>query len=99
MPEVRFHVRWPDGVQRSYYSPSTVVHVHLRSGESYALSDFLKRARAAMHEASERVRATYGRPCSLALNTLSQIDTTAQAFAAWTDAEVSVVAVPEQAPL
>src|ERR1700712_4503731 len=99
MPEVGFHVRWPDGVQRSYYSPSTVIHAHLRCGESYALSDFLARARAAMHEASERVRAKYGRPCSSALHTLSQIDTTARAFAAWTDAEVSVVALPEPAPL
>lgn len=95
MPEVRFHIRWPDGVQRSYYSPSTAIHSHLRSGESYPLSDFLARARAAMHAASERVRAKYGSPCSLALGTLSQIDATAEAFAGWTDARVSVEAMSD----
>lgn len=95
MPEVHFEVRWPDGARRTYYSPSTAVHAHLRAGEIYAVCDFLERARAAMHAASERVRAKYGYTCSSALDTLSQIEQTARAFESNTRAEVTVVAMNE----
>jgi uncharacterized repeat protein (TIGR04042 family) len=93
MPEVHFDVRWPDGAQRSYYSPSTAVADHLHAGERYTVSDFVTRARAAMHAASERVRAKYGYTCSSALDTLGQIEETARAFESSTDAEVQVVAI------
>jgi uncharacterized repeat protein (TIGR04042 family) len=95
MPEVHFDVRWPDGARRSYYSPSTAVHRHLRAGETYLLPDFLARARTAMQQASERVRAKYGYTCSSAMDTLSQIEQTAQAFEASTNAEVTVIAMDE----
>ena len=93
MPEVHFDVRWPDGAKRSYYSPSTAVHQHLRAGESYPVPDFLDRARAAMQAASERVRAKYGYTCSSAMDTLSQIEETAQTFGANTQAQVTVIAM------
>lgn len=95
MPEVHFDVRWPDGARRSYYSPSTAVHQHLRAGETYLVPDFLARARAAMHEASERVRAKYGYTCSSAMDTLSQIEQTAQTFEASTQGQVTIVAMDE----
>ena len=38
MPEMRFHVRWPDGRQEACYSPSLVVKDYLTPGQSYALT-------------------------------------------------------------
>lgn len=95
MPEVHFDVRWPDGVRRTYYSPSTAIHQHLRAGESYKVPEFLAKARVALHEASERVRAKYGYTCSSALDTLRQLEETAQGFGARGDAEIIVLAMNE----
>ena len=74
MPELLFDVRWPDGQTETYYSPSTTLTEHVSSGHSYELPEFLERARAAMHHASERVRARYGYTCSSALDTLARIE-------------------------
>jgi len=64
MPEVHFEVRWPSGLTRRYYSPSTIVHEHLKAGTSYGVQDFLTRAETAMNAASERVREKFGYACS-----------------------------------
>ncbi|MEU3337271.1 hypothetical protein ACWCQ1_07230 [Streptomyces sp. NPDC002144] len=37
MPEMRFHVRRPDGITQRCYSPSTVVEVYFVPGGQYAL--------------------------------------------------------------
>ena len=95
MPEVHFDVRWPDGARRTYYSPSTAIHQHLRAGESYRVPEFLVKARSALHQASERVRAKYGYTCSSAMDTLSQIEEMARAFEATAQAEVTIVSMNE----
>lgn len=77
MPEMRFRIRWPDGSSESCYSPSLVVKDHLVVGETYALDDFLERCRVALHCASERVEARYGRPCAFALAQLAALETRA----------------------
>jgi uncharacterized repeat protein (TIGR04042 family) len=87
VPEMRFEVRWPDGSRREYYSPSLVVEDYLQPGRSYPLTDFLGRSREALRQASERVRAAYGMPCSLAAASLASIERAASTFA---DGEVSV---------
>jgi uncharacterized repeat protein (TIGR04042 family) len=92
MPELHFELRWPDGQQHTYYSPSTSIRSHFSAGESYTLPDFLERARSAMHAASERVRAKYGYTCSSAMDTLQQIEETATAFPE-PSAEVQVVSI------
>ena len=78
MPEVHFEVRWPSGLTRRYYSPSTIVHEHLKAGSSYEIREFLKRTETAMNAASERVRAKFGYTCSSAMDTLAQIQETAE---------------------
>lgn len=88
MPEMRFVIRWPDGRRESCYSPSLVIRDHFREGVSYALDDFLSRARAALTIASDRVQAKYGRPCALALGQLARIEAAAAAFGASVGAEV-----------
>lgn len=54
MPEMRFHIRWPDGQRESCYSPSLVVKEHLAVGDCYEPSNFLERCRAALTIASAR---------------------------------------------
>lgn len=74
MPEMTFTVRWPDGQVTHCYSPSLVVHDHLRAGECYTVTEFRDRAAAALTEASERVRARYGFYCSGSAASLEHID-------------------------
>lgn len=78
MPEVIFHIRWPDGVEERCYSPSTIIHQHLNAGQSYPLDDFVARARAGLMEASDRVAARYGFACSNAMDQLARIEATAR---------------------
>lgn len=82
MPEVHFHVRWPDGSQRRYYSPSRAVREQLRAGESYPVTEFLTRVATAMRVASARVRAKFGYECSSAADTLNLVQNYAQTLSA-----------------
>ena len=70
MPEMHFHIRWPDGKSERCYSPSLVIKEHFEPGQSYDVADFLGRSRLALTIASDRVRARYGHSCSLALGQL-----------------------------
>lgn len=81
MPEMRFHIRWPDGRREACYSPSLVVKEHLEAGQAYTLDEFLARSRTALTIASERVQARYGFPCGLALDQLARIEAGARAAA------------------
>jgi uncharacterized repeat protein (TIGR04042 family) len=47
---------------------------------TYPLADFVARARVALHAASERVRAKFGYSCSSAMDTLQQIEQTAETY-------------------
>ncbi|WP_442579860.1 MSMEG_0570 family nitrogen starvation response protein [Mesorhizobium sp. ASY16-5R] len=89
MPEMRFVIVWPDGQRESCYSPSLVVRDYFSEGETYPLGDFMERSRAALGTASERVRAKYGRPCSLALGQLARLESTAARFGGDPDARVA----------
>jgi uncharacterized repeat protein (TIGR04042 family) len=72
VPEARFVVRWPDGAQEEYWSPSLVVHDHLAAGR-YRVDDVVARTGAAMDEASDRVRARYGTACTSAAATAAAV--------------------------
>lgn len=74
MPETYWTVRWPDGSEEQLYSPSSVVTELFTAGQSYPVPDFLHRARIAMERASNRVKARYGHPCSLAMGQLDRIE-------------------------
>ena len=74
MPEMHFHVRWPDGRREACYSPSLVIKEHFEPGASYALDDFVSRSRTALNIASERVRERYGFACTSALSQLARIE-------------------------
>ncbi len=78
MPEMRFHVRWPDGRREACYSPSLVVRDFLMPGERYALDDFVEKTRTALTIASERVREKYGFACSSAMDQLARIEVAAR---------------------
>lgn len=66
MPETTFRIRWPDGAEEECYSPSTVIHDHLKAGETYRVDDFATRSRTALDLAARRVDAKYGFRCSSA---------------------------------
>jgi uncharacterized repeat protein (TIGR04042 family) len=80
VPEVEFDVQWPDGSTQSCYSPSLIVEEYFQAGESYPVPEFVTRSREALGIASDRVRAKYGFPCSLAAGSLAAIETTAARF-------------------
>jgi uncharacterized repeat protein (TIGR04042 family) len=73
MPELTFTTRWPDGRSLQTWSPSLVVHDHLEVGRPYAVAEFLHRAGAALTEASDRVEARWGHPCTVAQASLAAI--------------------------
>ncbi|HSZ38384.1 MAG TPA: MSMEG_0570 family nitrogen starvation response protein [Trebonia sp.] len=79
MPEMTVTVRWPGGRVEEHYSPSLVMHDHLRPGITYAAGDFARRALAGLAEASERVRAKYGYYCTGAAETARRIEELAAA--------------------
>lgn len=95
MPEMRFHVRWPDGRAETCYSPSLVIKDFFAPGEVYPLADFLARSRTALAIASDRVMARYGMPCSRAMAQLARIEAAAAPFLDHPDAHVTVVAFDE----
>lgn len=66
MPAVNFYVTWPDGEEVIYYSPSTIIHEHIKANTKYSIAEFQQKIDFAMAAASERVRAKYGFACSAA---------------------------------
>ena len=95
MPEMNFRLRWPDGREMDCYSPSLVVREHLAAGTSYPLPEFMRRTREALQIASERVRARYGHPCSLALGQLAALEAAARTFDTATRVQVLAFDPPE----
>ena len=91
MPEMHYRLRWPDDSESICYSPSRVIQDHFAPGDSYALADFLARARAATQIASERVAARYGFACSRAADQLHEIEAVAERFARWPQARVRMI--------
>ncbi len=90
MPEMRFHIRWPDGSPEACYSPSLVIKDYFEPGRTYPLAEFLDLSRTTLRIASDRVQAKYGMPCSRALGQLNRIEATAQRFATTPEAHVAV---------
>ncbi|MEV0034928.1 MSMEG_0570 family nitrogen starvation response protein [Streptomyces sp. NPDC050804] len=80
MPEIYFHVRWPDGATQRCYSPSTVVEDYFTAGGEYELTDFVERSRTALGIAGERVKEKFGFHCTGASDQLAQIERTAAAY-------------------
>jgi uncharacterized repeat protein (TIGR04042 family) len=78
MPEMRFHIRWPDGSREACYAPSLVIKDHLAVGQDYPVEEFVSLSRLALGIASERVRARFGFPCGRAQAQLARIEETAR---------------------
>ena len=74
MPAVHFEIRWPDGEQCKYYSPSTIIHEHLKVGMQFNQTEFAKKIHIAMTAASERVYQRFGYFCSAAGDELARIE-------------------------
>jgi uncharacterized repeat protein (TIGR04042 family) len=81
VPEMRFSIRWPDGVVERCYSPSRAIQEFFAPGQSYPLADFVERSRTALNIAGDRVEAKYGYRCSRAAAQLKRIEAAAETFA------------------
>lgn len=90
MPEMRFDIRWPDGMPESCYSPSLVIKDYFSPGEAYPVADFLDRSRTALTIASDRVREKFGFACSIAAGQLARIEESCERFIDQPDATVRV---------
>ncbi|MEH2478577.1 putative repeat protein (TIGR04042 family) [Nitrobacteraceae bacterium AZCC 2146] len=95
MPEMLFHVRWPDGTAEQCYSPSLVIKDHLAVGETYSVSEFLQRCRIALTIASDRVQEKYGFACSRAMGQLAKLEAASVRFKAAADGGVTVMSFQE----
>lgn len=92
MPEMYFHVRWPDGREEDCYSPSLVIGDFLTPGQHYPLPEFVARCEQALTEASNRVQQKYGYFCSSAMDQLGRIRARAGDFENRPDGTVAVEA-------
>jgi uncharacterized repeat protein (TIGR04042 family) len=95
MPEMRFHIRWPDGSNESCYSPSLVIKDYFTPGQQYAVDDFVARSKTALTIASDRVREKYGMACSRAMAQLARIESASRPFAGTAGAQVSIILFEE----
>ena len=95
MPEMHFHVRWPDGTEEACYSPSSIIRDFIAPGETYPLADFMTLVRTALGAASDRVRAKYGFPCSAAAAQLSRLEQRGQSYAALPSARVTCLSITQ----
>jgi putative flavoprotein involved in K+ transport len=74
MPSVEFTLRWPDGTVERCYSPSTVIETALVEGAMYPVPELVRRCRAGLERASERVREQRGFACTAASEQLTAIE-------------------------
>lgn len=88
MPVTHFRLQWPDDSIAVCYSPSSIVRDYFTAGQEYPLDDFLTRARQALGNASDRVKAKYGYFCSSATDQLAVIEAMAERFGDRPDAKV-----------
>ncbi len=95
MPEMLFQIRWPDGATEKCYSPSLVIRDHLAVGETYSVPEFLRRSRAALTIASDRVREQYGFACSRAMGQLARLESAAGRFDDESGDRVTVISFHE----
>jgi uncharacterized repeat protein (TIGR04042 family) len=95
MPAMTYRLRWPDDSVSTCYSPSLVIKDFFEPGASYALPEFLQRAREATRIASDRVAAKFGFACSRAADQLALLESQAARFADQPDARIEMLAFQE----
>ncbi|HWF51961.1 MAG TPA: MSMEG_0569 family flavin-dependent oxidoreductase [Solirubrobacteraceae bacterium] len=78
MPSVEFTLRWPDGTVQRCFSPSTVIGQTLVEGGVYPLRELVRRCRAGLERAGERVREQRGFACTAAAEQLEGIEARAR---------------------
>lgn len=91
MPEVLFHIQWPDGETVECYSPSTVVREYFQPGMTMTVEEFTNRSSEALNRASDRVQAKFGFRCTSASGQLEIIQSRAKQFRA--DENVTIMDV------
>lgn len=96
MPEMYFHVRWPDDSTMACYSPSTTIRDAFVVGERYDVNEFVARSRTALTHASKRVADKFGYGCAHALRQIEEIEIHAAKFADRENSYVTVEALGDE---
>jgi putative flavoprotein involved in K+ transport len=78
MPTVDFTLRWADGHQQRCQSPSTAIERFLAEGARYPHHELLRRTRAGLTAASERVVEVFGMACTAAAAQIEAIERAAR---------------------
>lgn len=98
MPAVEFTLRWPDGSTQRCYSPSTAIEKALVAGGVYPVGELLRRCRAGLERASDRVREQRGVACTAAAQQLAEIEERARELGADDEAMMSVETLERDRP-
>ena len=80
MPEVYFHIQWPDGEVTRCYSPSTIIREYFQTGATLTIEELAARSSEALAHASARVRDKFGFDCTSASSQLRDILSRARGF-------------------
>ncbi|MEL6931173.1 MAG: MSMEG_0570 family nitrogen starvation response protein [Cyanobacteria bacterium J06600_6] len=91
MPETNMQIEWSDGTQQDCYSPSLSIKKYFMANEEYELEEFVDKACIALNQASDRVKATFGYPCSKAMLQLEQIEHKAQEYKGLPESKVKIL--------
>jgi putative flavoprotein involved in K+ transport len=91
MPSVDFTLRWPDGALQRCYSPSRSIEESLVQGAAYPVDELVRRCRAGLERAGERVREVRGFACTASAEQLAAIEARAREFAGARDDAVVTV--------
>jgi putative flavoprotein involved in K+ transport len=90
MPSVEFTLCWPDGAVQRCSSPSRAIEQVLVQGGAYPVAELVRRCRAGLERASERVREVRGFACTAAAEQLAEIEARAREVSAGDGALVRV---------
>ena len=91
MPETKMRIEWSDGTQQDCYSPSLSIKKYFEPGEEYELAEFVEQSRIALNQASDRVKAAFGYPCSKAMAQLEQIEQKAREYRGLSESKVKIL--------
>lgn len=95
MPQMYFHVKWPDDEHQACYSPSSIITRYFSAGQTYPLTDFVQISEEALNEASERVKATYGYYCSSAMDQLQSIKMKAKEYEGVDNPQITIIKITD----
>ena len=92
MPEMTLKVMWPDGSEKRYYSPSSIITKYFKGGQKMSLEEFKNTTVKAFDHASLRVEEVHGYACTSAMASKRSILRASEEFGE-DDKEIEIISV------